>query len=107
MFREIAMSDAGMVGAGLVAVFATLCLRQLMRRDSASSEFADEREEKLTLRLARMVGCSTGRALDAIRREMKIAPDATDDAILKRAAYHYSRDIPERECPVFRDRAAG
>jgi hypothetical protein len=68
---------------------------------------ADGREERLARRLALLVGCSSAQALPAVRREIEFAPGQTDETLLKRAAYHYRRDLPERSCPVYRDRAPG
>jgi len=69
--------------------------------------FADQREEGLTRRLAKMVGCSLARALPLIRREIDIAPTQSDDTLLKRAAYHYRQELPEKTCQVYRDSAPG
>ena len=66
--------------------------------------FADAREERLTLQLARSVGCPVEDALAAVRREVGIAPDQTDETILKRARYHHQRDCPDRPVPVYRER---
>jgi hypothetical protein len=67
--------------------------------------FADGREERLSHRLADALGCSLVEAQQAIQREVRIAPDQTDETILKRARYHHQRESPERPCGVYRDRA--
>jgi hypothetical protein len=67
----------------------------------------DEREERLAGRLARAVGCTPAQARPAVRREIGLGPTQPDETLLKRAAYHYRQDLPERACGVYRDRAAG
>ena len=79
----------------------------LLSRSATPMVFANAREERLTRRLARSVGCTLAQALPAIRREVDIAPSQSDDTLVKRAAYHYGRDIPEAPCSVYRDRAPG
>lgn len=69
--------------------------------------FANEREERLTMQLTRMVGCSPAQALPYIQREIEMAPTLPDETILKRASYHYRQEIPETTCQVFRDRTPG
>ncbi len=100
------MSDIGLaaviaLGAGLVGVVA------LRGRRPAAPEYRGGREEQLTRRLARAVGCPPAEALPAVRRELEIAPDQTDDTLVKRAAYHYRREQPDAPCPVYRDRSRG
>lgn len=70
-------------------------------------EFADPREERLTRRLAGTVGCTLERALPAVRREIDISPNQTDEVLLKRAAYHYRQEQPEAPCTVYPDTARG
>ena len=53
--------------------------------------YADEREERLTLAVARTVGCHPARALPAVRREIELSPNQPDDVLIKRAAYHYGQ----------------
>jgi hypothetical protein len=73
-----------------------------------SVAFENEREELLTLTLARRLRCPLESALAAVRRELRIEPGQSDETILKRAAYHYTRNLPEPGgCSVYRDRAAG
>ena len=80
----------------------------LGRRGEETGAFADEREERLTRRLAGQLGCPLAAALTAVRRELEIAPTQPDDTILKRAAYHYRQNLPDPgPCRVYRDRAPG
>jgi hypothetical protein len=65
--------------------------------------FADAREERLTGQLARTVGCSLVQALPAVRREVGLAPYQSDATLLKRAAYHYRQELPEKPGLVYRD----
>lgn len=69
--------------------------------------FADAREEQLTLQVARSVGCSPAEALPAVRREIDLAPNQSDDTLAKRAAYHYRQNQPVTTCRVYRDTAPG
>jgi hypothetical protein len=86
-----------------VIVGVVLCLTFLRREGEV--EFADEREERLTRALADQLRCSLGAALEAVRRELAHAPTQPDDTILKRAAYHYCRNLPEPgTCRTYRDR---
>lgn len=87
--------------AGIAALFALLRPRQVVLN------FLDEREERLTRRLAREVGCPLAAGLPAVRRELQLAPSLSDDTILKRAVYHYRRDMPDAPCPVFRSSRPG
>ena len=64
--------------------------------------FASEREERLTKQLAATVGCSPAQAHVWLSKELAIAPDQTDENLLKRAAYHYRRNQPDAPCPVWR-----
>lgn len=89
-----------------VLVILVLCRISFARRPAAI-DFHDDREERLTRRLAQAVGCSLADAQAAVRREVQIAPDQLDETIIKRARYHYQRSVPERPCGVFRDRAPG
>ncbi len=79
----------------------------LLSRCSKPVRYANPREERLTRKLARVVGCSIEQALPAVQREVKIAPNQSDETLLKRAAYHYRQELPERSCPVYRDKAKG
>jgi len=96
---------AAAVGVGAVLA-ATVAL--LVRRTAAPAvTFADGREERLTRRLAELVRCPLPEALPAVRREIALAPGQSDETLLKRAAYHYRQDLPDRPCQVYRDRAPG
>jgi hypothetical protein len=87
--------------AGLVLVFG------LTRPRREVAHFDDEREERLTRRMAREVGCSLSAGLPSVRRELKLAPSLPDDTIVKRAIYHYRREMPDAPCPVFRGSRPG
>lgn len=77
------------------------------RRPAEPIVFENEREERLTRRLTQMVRCPLAVALQAIRKELHIAPGQADETLLKRAAYHYRQDQPEKVCSIYRDRARG
>jgi hypothetical protein len=77
------------------------------RRRPRPVNYADEREERLTLAVARMAGCSPARALPAVRREVELSPTQADEVLIKRAAYHYRQDRPTFTCQTYRDRAPG
>ncbi len=102
------MPETWMIGGGVllgVIVGLALYLTFLRREDVA---FADEREERLTHELADRLRCPLSAALEAIRRELSIAPGQPDETILKRAAYHHTRNLPEAgPCRSYRDRAPG
>lgn len=94
-----ALGVAGLVVTGLV-LFA--------RREAAPAvAFADEREERLTRRLAETLRCGLAQALPLVREELRLGPGQSDETLLKRAAYHYRRNLPEKACHVYRDRAPG
>jgi hypothetical protein len=65
------------------------------------------RDGDLAVQLAKIVGCTPLLALDAVRHELDLAPTQTDEVILKRAAYHYRNNLPEREQPRYRDKVRG
>ena len=100
------MSDLWMPLAivGAVGMGAFLLLRP---RRPEPMVFASEREERLTRRLADLVGCSLTQALAFVQREIAIASTQSDDTLLKRAAYHYRQELPEKACGVYRDRVSG
>lgn len=77
------------------------------RRRPRPVEFADPREERLTRRLAGAVGCTLAQALPAVRREIDISPNQTDEVLLKRATYHYRQEMPDAPCRVYPDAAPG
>ncbi|MSR55211.1 MAG: hypothetical protein EXS09_18270 [Gemmataceae bacterium] len=89
---------------GAVGLFALYYFRA---RHELPLVFANEREESLTRQLAQTVGCSLGQALAFVRNELDHAPSQADDTLLKRAAYHYRQELPEKTCQVYRDRAPG
>jgi hypothetical protein len=106
--RRITMPEVStMVGFGLFCAIVGVGLYFLFGRGE-SVAFADEREERLSHRLADRVGCPLGYALDFVRRELSIASDLPDDTILKRAEYHCRRDLPENApCRTYRDQTRG
>jgi cytochrome c-type biogenesis protein CcmH/NrfF len=70
--------------------------------------FANHREEQLTHQLATRLRCSLAAAQSAIRQELTIAPNQTDEVLLKRADYHFRMNLPEAApCRVYRDRSLG
>jgi hypothetical protein len=79
----------------------------LLSRRPRSVVFADQREERLTRQLARVLGCSLEDALPAVRKEIDLAPHQSDETLVKRAAYHYRQELPEKACPVYRDSSPG
>jgi hypothetical protein len=93
----------------VVALVGLVAARAALSKKAGGREiaFADAREEQLTLRLARELGCAPDAALSAVRTELELAPQQADEVILKRAKYHYQREAPEKTCAVFRDRAPG
>lgn len=98
------------VGAALaVAVGLGLAVRALRPRPTESEcELLPEgREGELAARLARTVGCTPLEALPAVRQELDLSPSQADDVILKRAAYHYRMNLPERSPAAYRDRVKG
>ena len=100
------MSDAWLPLTITAAAFAATGLYLLTRRPKPVV-YANPREERLTRKLARVVGCSPAQALRAVRREVELAPKQSDETLLKRAAYHYQQELPERSCQVYRDKTRG
>jgi hypothetical protein len=95
-------------GAVLLGVVIGLCLHLTFGRREGSVGFANARERRLTLRLAAELGCSLEDVVDYVRRELELAPSLPDDTILKRAAYHYRRNLPEPGMGrAYRDRSPG
>jgi hypothetical protein len=93
---------AALVG---VAAGVWLCLG---RGRHGAIAFENAREARLTRKLAGQLDCPLAVALEAVRRELTIAPQQPDETILKRAEYHYRRNLPEPgTCRVYRDRAPG
>ena len=103
------MPEAWMIGGGvLIGAVVGLGLYFTFSRRDAVLAFTDEREERLTHKLAEQLRCPLDAALDAVRHEIAIAPNQTDETILKRAAYHYRQSLPDSgPCRVYRDRAPG
>jgi hypothetical protein len=103
------MSNVWVAAAIVAGVVLALALAQLVgRRREEPVAFADEREERLTNQLAATLGCSPAQALPSLRQELHLAPGQSDETLLKRAAYHFRRNMPEgTTCGVWRDRAPG
>jgi hypothetical protein len=95
------------IGVAVAVVVVLAVARVMLSRQAPVVEFSDAREERLTRRLAQAVGCDLAEALPAVRQELQIAPNQSDDTILKRATYHYQREAPEKTCSVWRDRSPG
>ena len=97
------MPNALVVAGMIAAVVLALGLAHFVaRRREEPVKFGSEREERLTKKLAALVGCSPAQAHPWLCKELEIAPDQTDDNLLKRAAYHYRRNQPDAACPVWR-----
>jgi hypothetical protein len=79
----------------------------LLSRRPRPVVFADSREERLTRQMAKLVGCSLAQAHPAVRREIDLAPNQADETLVKRAAYHYRQELPDKACPVYRDSSPG
>jgi hypothetical protein len=79
----------------------------LLTRSPKPVVYANPREERLTHMVARVVGCSLAQGLPAVRREVQIAPSQSDETLVKRAAYHYSQELSETPCQVYRDPKPG
>lgn len=101
------MPDNWVVIAVAVPAVAAAGWYMLTRHKTKPVPFADPREEQLVRKLARVVGCSLAQALPAVRREVDIAPNQSDETLVKRAAYHYRQDLPETSCPVYQDKTRG
>jgi hypothetical protein len=101
------MPNAYLVAGLVAAVLFTLGLFGLAhflgRRGDEPVQFANDREERLTRRVAEMLRCSLAQALPWLRKELQIAPDQTDDHLVNRAAYHYRRSQPDEPMMVWRD----
>jgi hypothetical protein len=93
--------------AAALAAFVLVRLFWRPRRRAEALPFADEREERLTLEVARRVGCAPAQALPAVRREIGYSPHQSDETLVKRAAYHYRQEQPERTCHTYEDRVRG
>jgi hypothetical protein len=98
------MPDIGPTLTIALIVFGAAGLYLLSRRP-VRVVYANPREEQLTFKLARLVGCSPAEALSAVRREVEMAPNQSDETLLKRAAYHYRQELPERTGQVYQDPA--
>jgi hypothetical protein len=100
------MPEAWVVLVVTVAVSAVAGL-YLLTRSPRPIAYANPREERLTHKLAQAVGCSLEQALPTVRREVEMAPNQSDETLLKRAVYHYRQDLPETACRVYRDPQPG
>lgn len=84
----------------------------LGRRASAKARpqpplFESEREEQLARRVAARAKAGVSDVLPSIRHEIALAPNQTDDTLVKRALYHYQMSLPERDCGGYRDTVRG
>ncbi len=103
------MPDDWMLALGaLIGVGAGTGLYLGFGRRGGEVTFADEREGRLTRKLAGQLRCPLAAALAVVRHELELAPSQPDDTILKRAAYHYRQNLPDAgPCSVYRDRKTG
>ena len=79
---------AAVVVGGLVL---GLCMK---RNGPARPNFANEREEQLTKRVAAKANSSLAAALVSVRQELLFSPQQTNDVLVKRAVYHYRQANP-------------
>jgi hypothetical protein len=93
---------AGVLTAGVVGVLAWRG-----RGKSAAEPEMTEREAHLARHVANRVRCTVFEALPSVRNELALAPNADDETLAKRAAYHYQMGLPEKPCGVYRDGARG
>jgi hypothetical protein len=100
------MPEAWVLLVVTVAVSAVAGL-YLLTRSPRPITYANPQEERLTRKVAQAVGCSLEHALPAVRREVEMAPNQSDETLLKRAVYHYRQDLPETVCRVYRDPQPG
>src|SRR5262249_46771836 len=103
---EISMPTAWLPWTLTAAAVAAAGLYLLTRRPKPLV-FANSREEQITRKMARIVGCSLAQALPAVRRGLDLAPNQSAATLVKRAACHARKDLPETSCPVYRDSAPG
>jgi hypothetical protein len=104
---DVSTDISTLVGFGLFCLIVGVGLYFLFGRGE-TVVFNDEREEQLTKQLADRLGCSWGIALGFVRREIELAPKESDQTILKRAEYHYRRNLPESGlCGTYRNRTRG
>ncbi len=104
------MPELWIIAGVVIVVGVGLAIRLNRARPAGPTECAfvpEGREGELAVQLARTVGCTPLLALDAVRHELDLAPAQTDEVILKRAAYHYRTNLPEREPPKYRDKVRG
>src|SRR5262245_49772094 len=102
------MPDVSILAGGvLLGCVVGLVLYLTFGRHESAVTFTSAREKRLTLQLARLLGCSTAVAVEFVRRELECAPSQPDATILKRAAYHYTRNLPEPGLGGYRDRRPG
>ena len=91
----------------VVAIVGVALYFLAMRWSAIPLTFESERDERLTRLLSQTLRCSLAAALSSLRTELRIAPDQTDETLLKRATYHYRRNLPEGSCSVYRDAKPG
>jgi len=90
-----------------VLVAAVFVVALVARRKRPEVSFTDQREERLARRVAALIGCTPSEALPAVRNELAIAPNQSDETLTKRATYHYRESIPETQCRTYRDPKPG
>ena len=109
--RECAMSEPWIFVGVAAAVAGGLGLAVRARRPRDSGEtcelLPEGRDGELAAQLAQIVGCTPLQALPAVRHELDLSPSQADDVILKRAAYHYRMNLPERSPAAYRDTVRG
>ena len=98
------MTDAWIPLALLVAGLAVVIVFRILGRPKPVI-FDDAREERLTKQVAQVIRCAPAQALAAVRREVAIAPNESDETILKRAVYHCRQELPEAPGAVYHDPA--
>jgi hypothetical protein len=102
------MPDVSILAGGvLLGVVVGLVLYLTFGRSEGAVTFASAREKRLTHQLAGQLGCSPAVAVGFVRRELECDPAQPDATILKRAAYHYTRNLPEPGLGCYRDRRPG
>src|SRR5262245_29367413 len=100
------MSNEAVLSAIIVGALAGIAFHLLFRRPRAAA-FTTSRGERLARRVCEIAGCALNESQQAVQRELDIAPTQSDEVIVKRAVYHYRRDLPEPYMGGFRDTAPG
>jgi len=95
------------VAAAVVAAGVGFVLGRRAVRGAAVEEVMTEREAHLAKHVALRARCTVSEALSAVRHELALAPDQSDETLAKRATYHYQMALPEKSCGTYKDRAKG